>query len=807
MDTLLQDIRYALRSLRRTPGFTLTVIAVMALGIGVNSLIYTVVRGILFADLPFPAVERMVRVETASHKDGEAHYSMSLPDLRDVQAQVPSLRPTAAWIEWSAFVAAGDEPQRYTATMASSELPAAIGVQPALGRWFTPEECRMGAEYVPLVLGDKVWREAFHADPKVLGTTVRVNGRKRTVVGVMPVGFRFPEASDYFVPLAMNDTADSRGAHYLNAVARLAPGRSRAQAQAELNALASRLSHDYKDTNDKLGFVALDFRENLVEETRPQMIMLTLAVTFVLLIACANVANLLLVRSASRQREIGVRIALGASRGRLLRQTITESLVLALAGGALGVLLGGWGMRITLASIPIPLPYWMKFDVDPTVLVSVLGVSVFSGLAFGLAPALQATSGDTLVALREGSLGGGDSRSRHRVRNALVVAEIALAVVLLIGSGLMIRSFMSQLDQRTALRTHGVLTGAVTLPFADYPEDAQKIRFFREFREGLRSLPGVTSAGGVLNLHLGTNQWQMSVQREGVDPDDQAASQTPSAAFNSITPGYLESVGLPLLKGRDFTDADGPDAPRVALVNELAARRLWPNQDPIGKRWRFGKDDKKGWATVVGVVANVRQHVRAKGNAMGEVLVPQAQYGNQTLTWAIRSAGPPGALTAAVRRLLRERDPSLVFAEVRTMDEHVRRSVWEPRIYAQLLGAFSVVALIIAALGIYGVMAYTVAQRTREIGIRMALGAARGDVQRLVVGQALRLTLFGAGLGLAAAYALTRFMQSLLFGISASDPPTFVGVTLILALSSAAAAWLPTARAVRVDPVVALRHE
>jgi putative ABC transport system permease protein len=807
MDTLLQDIRYALRSLRRTPGFTLTVIAVMALGIGVNALIYTVVRGILFADLPYPGVERMVRVEAAVHHEGNGHFSMSLPDLRDVQAHVPSLQTTAAWTGWNAFVAAGDEPQRYEATMASSELPAALGVSPALGRWFTPAECRMGAALGPVVLSDKVWREAFHANPTILDSTLHVNGRVRNVVGVMPVGFRFPEASDYFVPLPMNDSADSRGAHYLNVVARLAPGRSRAQAQVELDVLAKRLARDYKDTNDKLGFVALDYRQFLVEDVRPQMIMLTLAVTFVLLIACANVANLLLARAASRQREIGVRIALGASRGRLLRQTITESLLLALGGGALGVLLGSWGMRITLASIPIPLPYWMKFDVDPVVLVAVLGASIFAGLAFGLAPALQATSGDTLLALREGSSGAGDSRSRHRVRNGLVVAEIALAVVLLIGSGLMIRSFLSQLDQRTKLRTHGVLTGAVTLPVALYPDAVKRIRFFREFGDALRSLPGVQSAGGVLNLHLGTNQWQMSVQREGVDPDDQLASQTPHAAFNSITPGYLETVGLQLLRGRDFTDADGPDAPRVALVNDIAARALWPNQDPIGKRWRFGKDDKDGWATVVGVVANVRQHVRAKGIATGEVILAQAQYGNQTLTWAVRSSGPPAALTTAVRRLLRERDPNLVFAEARTLDEHVRRAVWEPRVYAQLLGAFSVVALIIAALGIYGVMAYTVTQRTREIGIRMALGAARADVQRLIVGQALRLTLLGAGLGLAAAYALTRFMQSLLFGIFANDPPTFAGVTLILALSSAVAAWLPTARAVRVDPVVALRHE
>jgi predicted permease len=371
----------------------------------------------------------------------------------------------------------------------------------------------------------------------------------------------------------------------------------------------------------------------------------------------------------------------------------------------------------------------------------------------------------------------------------------------------MIRSFLWQVEQRAALHTHGVLTGSVTLPYALYPEDEQKIRFFGEFRDELRSLPGVTAVGGAVNLHLGMNQWRTSIQREGIDRDDQPDIQNPLVAFNIITPGYFDAVGMHLIAGRDFTDADGPRAPRVAIVNAAAARRLWPNQDPIGKRWRAGKDDSRGWATVVGVVSSVRQHVRSREDALGEMLVAEAQFGHQTLTWALRTSGPPAALAAPVRRLLRQRDPSLVFAEARTLDEQLRRAVWEPRVYAQLFAVFSVVALVIAALGIYGVMAYTVAQRTREIGIRMALGAARADVQRLVVGQALRLTLLGAGIGLAAAYGLTRFMQSQLYGVRPDDPPTFVGVTLILALSAAAAAWLPTARAVRVDPVVALRHE
>ena len=804
MDILIQDVKYALRSLRRTPGFALTVIAVMALGIGVNSLIYTVVRGIMFADLPFPNVERMVRVEAF---ESGFYNSMSLLDLKDVRERVQSLTATSALYEWSAFVAAGDEPQRYQAIAASPSLPEALGTRPALGRWFTQDECRVGApSWGSVVLSDKLWREAFHADPHILGTTLRVNGRVRTVVGVMPVGFRYPEQSDVFSPLPMNDSTETRGSHYLKVVARLAPGRTLKQARAEMAVLSKQLARDFKETNGEVTLVPRDFRDALLEDVRPQMIMLTLAVTFVLLIASANVANLLLARATARQREMGVRIALGAGRGRLVRQMLTESLILSLTGGVIGVLLGDWGMRITLASIPVELPYWMKFQLDPTVLVAVLGVSILAGIAFGLAPALQTTAGDVLAPLREGSSGAGDSRSRHRFRSALVVSEIALAVVLLIGSGLMIRSFLQQMNQRLTLRTQGVLTGSLTLPVALYPNDSLQVAFFREFRERLGTLPGVQAAGGVLVMHLGDDMWTRSIQREGVE-SGKSSEKDPAVAFNTVTPGYFDAVGMRILKGRDFSDADRAWSPSVAIVSDVAARRLWPNQDPIGKRWRFGPDAKRGWFTVVGVVTSVRQNVRARESSLGEMIVPNTQFTRQTMSWAIRSTAPTATITAAVRRMLRERDPNLVFAEVRTLDEHARRFVWEWRVYAQLMGAFSLVALIIAALGIYGVMAYTVAQRTREIGIRMALGAARSDVQRLVVGQALRLTLIGAGVGLAAAFALTQLMKSMLFGIRPDDPPTFVGVTLILALSSAAAAWLPTARALRVDPVVALRHE
>jgi len=804
MDRLLQDLRFALRSLRRTPGFTLTVIVMMALGIGVNAMIYSVLRAILFRDLPFVDPDRIVQVEGVDTRRGEGGQNMSLQDAADVGARVSAFSSTGVWYESQAYLTIGDEPMRFAATVGSEGLAPTLGVTPTLGRWFRPDECRTGGNLGAVVLAYHVWRDRFGSDPAILGRALRVNGRERSVVGVMPEGFRFPETSDFFLPLAMNDTTNSRGAHYLQMAARLAPGATVKAAHAEAQALAADLGRQYPLTNRNLGLQVRPFREALVANVRPMLLMLGLAVTFVLLIACANVANLLLVRATSRVRELGVRLAMGATRARIVRQLLTESVLLALAGGGFGILLGEWGMRLTLASIPIELPYWMHFELDPTVVASVGVVSLLSGVVFGFAPAWQVTSGDVLTPLREGTPGGGDTRSRRRVRDAFVVAEIALALVLLVASGLMVRSFLRMQEQRNALRTDPVLTGSVTLPAARYPEEAQRIAFFAGFRQALLGLPGVREAGGVLNLHLGNNNWTMTVQREGIDsPDD---PNHPELGFNVITPGYLNSVGLTLVRGRDVRESDGPDAEPVALVNEAAAQRLWPGQDPLGRRFRLsGKDNE--WRTVVGVTATVRQRISARPSRVSEFLVPYAQWGGQQMSWAIRTDGDPGALAGSVRALLRARDADLPFVRARTMREHVARSMWDTRVYAQLMLVFSVLALLIAALGIYGVMAYSVSQRTREIGIRMALGAARADVQRLVFGQASRLTALGMGIGLAVAFGITRLMTNLLFGVRPDDPPTFVTVTLILAASAVFAAWLPAARAVRVDPVVALRHE
>jgi predicted permease len=803
MDTLLQDLRFAVRSFRRTPGFTLTVIVLMALGIGVNSMIYSAIKAILFADLPFPDPDRIVKISLFHATDPGGGGSMSMADALDVRDQGRTLSSVGLWARTDAYLAGVDAPERLDATLASDGLLATLGARPVLGRWFTTEECRLGDCYVPVVLGARVWRERYDSDPNVIGRTLSMNGRIRTIVGVMPEGFRFPETSHIFIPLAMNDPEDTRGNHYLGMIGRLSTGATLASARAELAAIAATIAKANVATNRDAVFRPVPLREDLVAEIRPMLVLLALAVSFVLLIACANVANLLLARANSRVRELGVRLAMGATRARVIRQLLAESVLLSMTGGAFGILLGEWGMRITLASIPMELAYWMDFRLDLRVVAAVAVVSVLCGIVFGLAPAWQVTSGDLLSPLREGTPGGGDTPARGRVRSALVVAEVALAVVLLIGSGLMVRSFLRMQEQRSVLRTEHVLTAQVTLPYALYPEAERRELFFREFRQALMGLPGVRSAGGVMHLHLGRGSYTVSLQRDGVDAPKSA--DQPVVSFNVITPGYLQAVGLPLVQGRDFTEADGGKGANAALLNRSAARKLFPKGDALGKRVRLRPEDE--WSTIVGITADVRQEIDAPEQHVAEMLIPNAQWKGQALTWTIRTEGEPATAAAAVRALLRSRDPNVPIYDMRSLREQISRSMWDSRMYAQLMGVFSLLALFIAALGIYGVMAYSVSQRTREIGIRMALGAARADVQRLVVGHATKLTLTGLALGLAVAFALTRFMAGQLFGIHPDDPPTFVAVALVLALSSVAAAWLPTARAVRVDPVVALRHE
>ena len=802
MSTLLQDLRFAWRSLARAPGFALVVIGTLALGVGANSLIFSVVNTFVFRPMPHFDEARLVRFSKENKALGESFEQLSYPDFADIRERARSFESVAGYYESSAYLTLDREPERYFASVITSGLFETIGAPPVLGREFQADEEKDGNQWASIMISHRIWKERFGGDPNVLGRTIKMNGRVRTVVGVAPEGVRFPETADFFIPLGFVPSEDSRASNYIDTIGRLKPGATLEQARAEVNTIAHDIARRFPESHKDVTIGTASFRSLFVKEMLPVMSMLMAAVGFVLLIACANIANLMLARGAGRTREVGLRVALGASRGRIVRQFLTESLLVALIGGGIGILLAQLGMDLVLSSIPQELPFWMDFGLDVRVLLYTVGICVVAAVLFGLAPALQVSTVDPHEALKEGGIHG-TTRHGNRIRSALVVAEISLALVLLTGAGLMIRSFVKRMDESRVIAGGRVLTGTVTLPVAVYKDDAARLAFYDALFPAIEALPGVEAAGAVQVLPLGRNSWRRRIAREGVEADLEKGR----LAFYGITrPGYFRTIGLPIRSGRDFTMLDGPDAEQVAIVNESAARAFWPDQDPIGRRFKWGREDTTGWTRVVGVVPDVRQAIR-ESDPTPHIFVPHRQDPQQTLVLTVATSGDPAALATPLRQLVQSRDPDLPVYSMQTLQHYARQSLWEERIYVWLMGVFAVLALVIAAVGIYGVMAYSVSQRTQEIGIRMALGAASHDVIRMVVGQAMRLTAIGVGIGLAAAYGVTRLMASLLFGVSAADPPTFAGVAVILAASGIVAAWVPTLRATRVDPMAALRSE
>jgi putative ABC transport system permease protein len=804
MDTLWQDLKVGWRSLWRTPAFAGVVIVMLGLGIGANTMIFNIVNAFLIRPWPYMDFSRNALVFGVDKRQHEDHLELSMLDFMDLRQRAKTFERMAAYTETQAYMTLGKEPERFAATWVTPGLFAVYGATPVLGREFIPAEEQKSRALTVIIISHRIWKERFHSDPQVVGRTVKMNGRVRRIVGVAPPDFRFPEIADFFIPTCYDPGEDTRSQRYLNVVGRLKPGASFAQANAELGAIGADLAARYPNADAGTSLRVVDYRQYAAEDMGPILAVLMAAVGFVLLIVCANAANLLLARGAGRQREIALRFALGATRGRIVRQLLTESVILAMLGGAVGLLLAVWGRDLVLGSIPTELPFWMKFDTDPNTVLFMLGVSLVATVLAGLAPALQTSQVDVHEALKDGGHHGATGRGRNRLRGALVVAEISLALVLLAGAGLMIRSFLHMVEQRDSVQAHGVLTATFTMPVAVYPNNAAKLAFMDRVMPAVAALPGVRTVSTVQVLPLGRSAWSRSVSLEG-DPVGKEAPRR-MAFFGAVRPGYFAALGIPLKAGRDFTSHDDTTATPVAIVSQTAARTLWPGKDPLGRRFQWGADDTTGWKTVVGVVADVTQDIEAK-RPPAHVYVPHAQEPLQTVTIVAKHDGEPGALAAAMRRVLQANDPDMPLDEVRTMEEHERRALWENRIYVSLMSVFAGLALLIAAIGIYGVMAYSVAQRTQEIGIRMALGAARRDVMRLVVGQAMRLTVIGVGVGLAGAYAVTRLMASILTGVSPGDPPTFVGVTIILVASSAIAAWLPAERATRVDPMVALRAE
>jgi putative ABC transport system permease protein len=794
--------------LAKSRGFTVVAVLTLALGIGANTAIFSVVDPLIIHPLPFKNLDRLVKIWETIPSRGVDQNEAALANYVDWRAQSDVFEHLGAYAWWTVNVAGIDIPERVQGFLVTPDLLPALSVNPVLGRLFLPEEEKPGKDH-EVILSYGYWQRRFAADPRIVGKTLTLNGVTRTVVGVMPANFNFPPGGEMWAPYPVDATLPgARQAHFLLVVGRLKPGITREHAQAELNTIASRLEQQYPQTNTGRRVVLIPLVNDVVRQYRPALIVLLAAVGFLLLIACANVANLMLARAAARQRELAIRATLGAGRFRVARQLITESVLLGVFGGALGVVFAVWGVDLLPGLFP---PEFVRFipgadriAVDLRALGFTFLLSLLTGVVFGLAPALQASKLDLNESLKEGAAQAGGAMRHHRLRNALVVAEISLALVLLIGTGLMARSFAQLLAVNPGFRTDHVLTMELLLPRAKYKENQQAVAFFQQLMERVRALPGVESAGATSNLPLGGSNQTTAILMEGQPAPP--PGQMNEVNYRVITPGYFQTLRIPLLRGRGPADQDTASAPQVMVINQAAARQFWRDEDPVGMRVRFTVEGGSNpWMTVVGVVADVRNQLNEATKS--EVYVAQAQDFSRSMVLTVRTQGDPLSAASAVRAQIESLDKDQPVAHIRSLDEIRSESVFTERVPAVLLAVFAVVALLLAGVGVYGVMSYVVAQRTHEIGIRVALGAQRIEVWKLVIGQGLRLAVIGIAIGLAGAFALTRVIASLLFRVSATDPLTFGGITLLLAGVALLACYVPARRAMRVDPMIALRYE
>ncbi len=801
MRTLLKDLRFGARTLLKRPGFTLVAVVTLALGIGANTAIFSVVNGVLLKPLPLREAERLVLVYETTPTQPRSY--VSVPNLEDYRAGTRSFESFATYVPQSVNLTGGGEPERVIGAFLPSSFFKTVGVEPALGRAFRPEDDAAGAGRVT-VLGHGMWQRRFGADPSAVGKSLVLNGEPYEVIGVMPEGFGYPVSSpDVLLPAQKWPNYEvARAAHNCWVVGRLRPGVTREAAEEELRVVARRLEEAYPEDNRGRGIEVVGLHESVVEDIRPALLVLLCAVGFILLIACANIANLLLARGAARQKEMALRSALGASRARLLRQLLTETLLLALAGGAAGILLAQWGVDALLALNPAELPAPQGVRLDARVLAFSLGLSALAGFIFGVVPALQLSKADVGSALKEGGRGAGEGAQRTRLRGAFVVSQVALSLVLLVGAGLLINSFYRLLNVSPGFDTRNLLTMEYRLPRNRYPERAQQWRFHREVAERVARVPGVESAAIVRGLPFSGNGGSVTYAL----PERPAPplGQEPKALENAIDPNYLRTVGLPLLRGRNFDERDTLEAAPVVLVNRMMAEQLWPGADPLGKQLQLL--EAKVTASVVGVVGDAKQYNIGEPQRP-QVYTPYAQNPHIFGTLVVRSRVEPLGLARSVKEAVWSVDPEQPVWKVRTLEQLLSVNVADRRFVLWLMTCFAGLAVLLTALGIYGVVSYTVAQRTHEIGVRMALGAERRDVLRLVLGRGMRLALAGVGAGLVAAFAVTRLMSGLLYGVSAADPLTYAAVALLLAFVALVACYIPARRATRVDPLVALRYE
>ena len=800
MENLIKDLRYGVRSFLKRPGFLVIAVSTLALGIGATTAMFTVVNSMLLRPLQFPEPERIVVLEGVNPRLGITRSNMSMPDIDDWKKQSQSFEQIAGFISTGLFLTVGDEPERVRSAGVMPDFFPLFRTNPIHGRLFQPDDFKPGSE--PAVISYAFWQRKFGGSPDVVNSKVMLGGDVTTIVGIMPPGFTYPDDTEVWWAYAINPATERRDNRYVNVVARLKPNVPLAQAQAEMDTINQRLAQNYTETNSGWTVRLTDLRERLVGELRTSLLILLGAVAFVLLIACANVANLLLARAAQRQKEIAVRTALGASRMRVIRQLLTESVLLSLVSGLVGLGLSLWLIKLLIAIIPRDTPRLNEIAINWQVFGFTFSVTVLAGLMFGLFPALQTSRPNLNETLKDSGQRGSDTGGGNRVGGLLIVSEIALSFILLAGAGLLIKSFLHLREIDPGFNPDNVLTMRLSVPGRKYAQGEPRAQIYKQLIDQVKALPGVQSAGATLSLPLGGDTFNVGrglvLEGHPMTPDEAS-----NAMYFAVTPDYFQTVQIPLKAGRTFTDQDNSQNTKVVIVNETMARRLWPGESPIGRHFTIWRDEKFP-REVVGIVGDTKQALDKE--AENQMYVPYAQDpGWGTLSLVVRTTDEPTAFAGAVREAIRSVDKEVPIYNLKTLNDVVSTSAAPRRIPMLLMSAFAGVAMLLAMLGIYGVTAYYVTQRTHEIGVRMALGAQIGDVIRLVLRRAMVLAIVGVGIGIAGAVAVTRYMTTLLFGVKPVDVITFVGVAVVLMAVVFVACLVPARRAAKIDPLEALR--